>query len=510
MEEEEEEEEGRKSPPKNQEEKPQGGGGGGWGSWGISSFSMFSDLQKAAEDISRNAVEVVKNATKGITDLEIAGSDSETTDEVSKDSRGGEEEEEEEEEHVHDRLRKSALDKLEKASEDSLFGQGLKVLDNSVETFASGAWSALGSAWKGGSSLVSKLELSAASLADSIHQGNLPGKATSFAPSVIETGKTFTTKGMEVLERVGKETMELLIAKTGLEFEKSPNEVHQEDDEEQLEEVTFDRCFYIYGGPDLLEELGALSSHYALLFNRRKAKLLAEQKSLYDAKLQQIQQIFSLTADVEGNSEDSNKGKNIETLSGDSDVEMTKLCDSSVRRAADIASGFTPVLGGLSANDIIQRATDRLDTMHSECIHRLSELCCSAVSQLLILGKSVISSANKGKNGETEGETPKIDWPEEAVSKAKIIRHKAQSMSGNMETVSNSFITGTSEIVEAYLTAMLSVSSDKQELPQSTVQEKANDITNHLRAGGATAAEKIQDALRYLAYVVLFTSMPTV
>ena len=51
---EEEEEEGRKSPPKNQEEKPQGGGGGGWGSWGISSFSMFSDLQKAAEDISRN------------------------------------------------------------------------------------------------------------------------------------------------------------------------------------------------------------------------------------------------------------------------------------------------------------------------------------------------------------------------------------------------------------------------------------------------------------------------
>ncbi|RWW54850.1 hypothetical protein BHE74_00038548 [Ensete ventricosum] len=46
------------------------------------------------------AVEVVKNATKGITDLEIADSDSETTEEVTKkDSRGGEEEEEEEQEH---------------------------------------------------------------------------------------------------------------------------------------------------------------------------------------------------------------------------------------------------------------------------------------------------------------------------------------------------------------------------------------------------------------------------
>lgn len=38
--------------------------------------------------------------------------------------------------------------------------KGLKVLDNSVESFASGAWSALGSAWKGGSSLVSKYAIS--------------------------------------------------------------------------------------------------------------------------------------------------------------------------------------------------------------------------------------------------------------------------------------------------------------------------------------------------------------
>lgn len=34
--------------------------------------------------------------------------------------------------------------------------QGLKVLDNSVENFASGAWQALGNAWKGGSNIVQK------------------------------------------------------------------------------------------------------------------------------------------------------------------------------------------------------------------------------------------------------------------------------------------------------------------------------------------------------------------
>lgn len=34
--------------------------------------------------------------------------------------------------------------------------QGLKVIDTSVETFASNAWSVLGNAWKGGADLVTK------------------------------------------------------------------------------------------------------------------------------------------------------------------------------------------------------------------------------------------------------------------------------------------------------------------------------------------------------------------
>lgn len=34
--------------------KSSGGGGGGWGGWGFSAFSVLSDLQKAAEEISRN------------------------------------------------------------------------------------------------------------------------------------------------------------------------------------------------------------------------------------------------------------------------------------------------------------------------------------------------------------------------------------------------------------------------------------------------------------------------
>ncbi|KAK1300531.1 hypothetical protein QJS10_CPB13g00183 [Acorus calamus] len=490
-------------------------GSGGWGGWGISSLSVFSDLQKAAEEISRNAVAAAKNAVKEIADIQNVAPDSETVDEE-KEASGNSGDEGKPEDET-DKMRKSALDKLEKASEDTLLGQarivniychlqGLKVIDNSVETLASGAWQALGSAWKGSSNLVNRLENSAASLAESIQHGNLPVPAGSLAPSILETGKTFTTKGIQVLERVGKETMELLIQETGFEVEKDSKEADRQADEEQfLEEVTFDRCFYIYGGPDQLEELEALSNHYALLFNRRKSKLLSEQKSLYDGKLKQVQQIFSLGAEIEGSGADPDKGKNVESVEEESGNEIKIMRDSSVSKAADMAAGFTAALGGIATNEIIQRTADRLETIHSEGVHRLSELCCFAVSQLLMLGKSVISSANKSQNEDTEEESLKITWPEDSVLKARIIRSKAQSMSGDVEAVSNGFITGISDVSEACLAAIKDAAADGQ----SSIQEKAHAISNHLRADQTTALDKIQDALLYLAYVVISTSMPT-
>jgi hypothetical protein len=73
-------------------------------------------------------------------------------------------------------------------------------------------------------------------------------------------------------------------------------------------------------------------------------------------------------------------------------------------------------------------------------LQKLSEMCCLAVSHLLVLGKSVISAANKSKTEDDENIT--IDWPEDPISKAKIIRCKVQSISVDMEKVSTSFATG--------------------------------------------------------------------
>ncbi|XP_004498174.1 uncharacterized protein [Cicer arietinum] len=484
-----------------------GADGGNWGGWGFSPLSILSDLQKAAavaaEEISRNAASVAQTASKSIAELQITAEDSESSKEDVGDEGSAKESDEESD---IDPLRKSALDKLEKASEDSLLSQGLKVFDNSVETFASGAWSALGNAWRGGSVLVHKLENSASNLAGSV-QNDGPGAAGSNAPSLLETGKAFTAKGMQVLEYVGKETMDLLISETGIEVEKARKEGDEQNDGDQLlEEVTFDRCFYIYGGPEQLEELEALSSHYALLFNRRKAKLSAEQKSVFDGKLKEVQQIFNLSSEIDAGA-DTNKGKTIKRGNEGSGDEMKNLHDSSVGKAAEMAAGFTNSLAGLAVNDVIQRTTGRLDSLHSEGVHRLSEMCCFAVSQLLTFGKSIISLANKTED-EVDDDKANIEWPEDVSAKAKIIRINAQTMIGYLEAVSNSFITGISDVTEAYQAAIKGVTAESPTVvPKTSVHEKASSFSEHLRADQTTAISKIQDGVQFLAHVVLSTSM---
>lgn len=70
-----------------------------------------------------------------------------------------------------------------------------------------------------------------------------------------------------MLERVGKETMEFIVEETGMEVDKgSTGEGDQQTEEEQFEEVSFDRCFYIYGGPDQLEVMLCFPKDIMCLF----------------------------------------------------------------------------------------------------------------------------------------------------------------------------------------------------------------------------------------------------
>ncbi|KAI3789360.1 hypothetical protein L2E82_02153 [Cichorium intybus] len=465
-------------PAVEQPPKEDANSGGGWG-WGFSAFSVLSDLQKAAEEISRNAAEVAKTAANSISELQNELEDSESSKEDHQEASDKDQESEDED----DKKRKAALERLEKASEDTILGQGIKAIDSSVENFATGAWQALGNAWKGGSSFVQKLE-------NSIQQGGIPA-AGSVAPSLLETGRAFTAKGLQVLEYVGKETVDLLITESGMEVDKNGG---NETEDQLLEEVTFDRCFYIYGGPEHLEELEALSNHYAMLFNRRKAKLSTEEKSAYDNKLKEVQQLLNLDMESDGKSEESEKGKNVENSSDNTDDEIKSFHSSSVSKAAEMAAGFANALAGLSPSDIALRTGGRLDSLHSEGIHRLSEMCCIAVSQLVILGKSVIQNANKSQNGD-----------EDCIEKAKTIRTKTQSMTGYVEAVVISFVTGISDVAEVYASA---IKSATEVVPEKLIQDKVKSFCDDLHVNRTTAVAKIQDGLNFLAYVILSTSMP--
>ncbi|CAN6906053.1 unnamed protein product [Brassica oleracea] len=491
-----EEESIRREDPETEKPTPENTGGWGWG------FSVLSDLQKAAEDLSRNAAAVAEKAAKSIADMQEADEDSESS--AKEEEITDTEQDSDDESH---KLKKLALGKLEDASEESLLSQakflclyvkiyvGLKVFDDSVESFTSGAWMALGNALKGGTSLVQKLE-------DSVQQGSSPREAGSGAPSLLETGKALTAKGMQVLEFVGKETMDLLITETGLGNEKNRDQM--------MEEVTFDRCFYIYGGPEQLEELEALSSHYTLLFNRRKGKLSQDEKVLFDGKLKQIQQLFSFADEMSGRKAESDKGKKIDINTEGNDDDMKNLYNSSVSKAADMAAGFTNALAGLNINDMIQRTGGWLESLHSEGVHGLSEMCCFAVTHLLILGKSMISHTNKVED--EDAETLKIEWPEDPTEKARLIRGKAELMAGYVEAVSNSFITGISDVSETFSAAIKGAAADDSKdelLKTSTMEEKASTFNNSLRSDQTTAITKIQEGLQYLSYVVITTSMPS-
>ena len=72
----------------------------------------------------------------------------------------------------------------------------------------------------------------------------------------MKSGKAITAKGLEVLEYVGREAIDMIVTEAGIQIEDEPKVSDGdviEEDEHFMDDVTFDRCFYIYGGPEQLE-----------------------------------------------------------------------------------------------------------------------------------------------------------------------------------------------------------------------------------------------------------------
>jgi hypothetical protein len=62
---------------------------------------------------------------------------------------------------------------------------------------------------------------------------------------------------------------------------------------------------------------------------------------------------------------------------------------------------------------------------------------------LLQLGKSVLTTTTEESEKTEEG----LDWPTDCIGKAHIIRAQTQALTGDIEVISESYITGMSHIL---------------------------------------------------------------
>ncbi|GAQ81121.1 hypothetical protein KFL_000710260 [Klebsormidium nitens] len=497
---------------------------GGWG-WGL-----LASVAKAAENFTEAAVETAKEAAKSVAELQTTlveslegeanqapatEGDAPVTKKLDAAETKGEAEDKSlpvkgASESEEDKRRQAALDKLGNASKDSFLGHGLKVLDDSVENLALNAMAAFGSAWKGSVNIVHQLEQQAEALAESEK-----------VKSGLKSGSGVLAKSTAVFEGIGRRTMELLAEETGIELEKDENEKAVEDkhDEEAGEEVTFDRCFYIYGGPEHLEELEALSNHHALMYNRARAKLAGDKRAALEATLKELQKL--LTLEAEEGSAKSAAGKKDDEEEGEREAEIRSLREAGISQATDMASTFTTSLGSASSDaasqleEVLNKATERLEEIKGEGVHRLSELCALCISHLLLLGEAVLKTGS-GEGAEaltpSKGTPLRVEWPEDVVKRAELIKERARSMLRDIELLSDAFTTSISEVVKAYETVSSSSASaaetgDASATKSSPLDEKLAALSGDLESDTHTAVGKLQDGLQFLVYPVVSTSM---
>eukprot|EP00850_Spirogloea_muscicola_P000452 SM000002S05532 [mRNA] locus=s2:611549:614348:+ [translate_table: standard] len=426
-----------------------------------------------------------------------------------------------------DRKRLAALDRLDGASKDTMLGQGLKAVDESVESIAHGALTALNSAWKGSVTFVHKAQHSAEALAHTIQEGNLSSKAAELAPGLVQSGKGLASKGMQLLEFVGKETLDILAQETGIILEEDDEQADADragEVEPFAEEVSFDRCFYIYGGPEHLEELEALANHYMLLCSRAQAKMADEERRPFDEAYKHLQHTLTLGQDeeMEGAGEDDQAKGKAKEEAGDvvGGADVRALRDASISRAAEMASSFAASLPGMAAPEVVNRTLERLEALRAEGVHRLSELCSLCLLQLLQLGNTMLATADgadgadNARHADEEADkasagasaSARSNWAEEVIAKGKTVQARAQAMTDDIEAVLDGYLTGISDVAEACRAATGEVEAGGKDSPVK-VQEQQASISASLESDGSTAISRIQDGLQKLAHFVLATGI---
>eukprot|EP00884_Botryococcus_braunii_P008010 jgi/Botrbrau1/1720/Bobra.116_2s0062.1 len=495
----------------------------GWKSWA----KLTEQLKEAASGAARDVQELTTSFQQVLKDGFDEESDGpEEGQDKGVDSAEGTKSASHAESPGSESKRKAVLHKLE--GDDTPLETGLKALDESMEQLSSGLKSTLGSLWGGARGVITsginpiakmaeKVEeaavLAAKELVETVEEGvsdvrqlSVIKAAASAAVSTRKLGGLLAAKAETSLEQLGRQAIIFL---EGTAEGMSPTGRMGSADE-----LSFDHCFYVYGGRQSFEELEALGNECARLCNRLRSKLAPEGKAQLDAALASLGPFFDLQgADPKGE-DDSEAGSDEQETGpvGRGHGMLADLCSTGVSKAGELAEQSAKAgaeeLAAAEAQtkeveekleDMVEvslpdnTAAVRLEQLKREGVRRLSELASLCIERLLALGRSVSASFRHGGAAD-DG----ICWPDSPEQKASMLRYQARRMLSELEA-----------LTQAFLQALTKVGSAVQCQTSVDAPETVDHVSamrKELEEDLSSAVGRVGEAFRGLLYVVLLAA----
>jgi len=296
-------------------------------------------------------------------------------------------------------------------------------------------------AWKGANKL-------AASAAEELKEGLKDVKELHLVQVVQSGAQRVASKGVGALERLGDTALDLLARPTGWDRDQSAL------DDMAPQEVSFEKCFYIHGGPDYLEELELVGGDAAVRCARHRRKLEGSPEQAHFASTEErLRLMLNLDEPMPGDGDDDADVDEAAAAAAEQAAaaptvaSLNSLLSESMRRAEGLTLATVSAIkseamaaadGDVDGAEALELSRSALETVRAEGVRQLSEQCTLCVAHLLQLAVGLVEVMN---GDQPAPEAPA--WPEAASGKALLLRHFARHMVSTLD-----------DVVEVYMTAL--------------------------------------------------------
>eukprot|EP00210_Caulerpa_lentillifera_P003663 g3497.t1 len=308
--------------------------------------------------------------------------------------------------------------------------------------------------------------------------------------------------------------------------------------------ASYDLSFTLNGGQELYDKLESLCNDYAKKLNKQRKNLQNSKKSELDCFMTRLYPIFDVVGSpTESEDEGRETGAQdnhhhlshfhhcLDELVGKSVSIACQKERSAILEIANFVANPVNVLGSASSIPLtpqtsriaelyveLEAATQfgkhSLELIHEEGIQRMAELSTCCVKYLLEIASELTSKSSSSSiseklkmtkiSGEYDLESPSSPtlsplpccWPNNGEEIALMLRAFAIRLIHNLEAVT-----------AAFLAALIGVGNSYDEnLRDYTVGQKANALASDLELDSCSAVRKVQESLRNLMYVVVYTT----